>query len=195
MATQKCNSLFGAMIEKPSVEKDMDMVGTGEASGVAGQWSGKITRMSFKAASKQWVLNKHGKRLRNENSERVSVTRDWRSQMERTVRQQAREVTQLQQNIDRMARMLEAHPARKEAQWRGMIEWLKVRETNWDHRHWDDRPWGAGIEVMTGTVLAKVRVGEAAPTQNGRKNERNKTARQDGAGLGASQHAGAMQGS
>jgi len=47
---------------------------------------------------------------------------------------------------------------------------------------------------MTAKGLATVRVGETAPTQEARKDERDETARQDGEGLGASQHAGAVQG-
>jgi hypothetical protein len=47
---------------------------------------------------------------------------------------------------------------------------------------------------MTMKMLANTRVGEAAPTQEARKEARNETARQDSKGLRASLHAGAMQG-
>jgi len=53
---------------------------------------------------------------------------------------------------------------------------------------------GAGIADMTAKVLANARVGEAALIQEGRNDKRNETARQDGESLGASQHAGAIQG-
>jgi hypothetical protein len=62
--------------------------------------------------------------------------------MERTGRQQAREVTQLHHTIDRMARILEPHAAREEVQWRDMKVWLENRETKWDERHRDDVLWG-----------------------------------------------------
>jgi len=75
-----------------------------------------------------------------------------------------------------------------------MKDRLEDKETKRDDRHRDDIQWGAGITDMTAEVLAKLSVGEAAPTQEGSKDERNKMARLDGKGLGATQHAGAMQG-
>jgi len=172
----------------------MDMAGAGEASRGAAQRAGNTTRVSFLAASEQWERNKNGQRLRNETSEPESAPGDWRSRMEQTVRQQAREVTQLPQTINRMARLLEAHAAREEAQWRGMKEWLEDRETKWDDRHRDNVLRGAGISDMTAKVMASARAGDAAPTQKARKEERDETARQDGEGQGATQHDGAVQG-
>ena len=90
MVTQEGDRLIGETIEKPPVDRDMDMAEAGEASGAAVQWSGKSTRMSFVAVSEQWEHNTNGKPLRNETSEPVSALGDWRSRMERTVRQQAR---------------------------------------------------------------------------------------------------------
>jgi len=81
------------MSGEPPVERDMDMVEAGEASSTAGQTAGKTTHLSFMAACDQWERNKNGKRLRNNISEPVSTPGDWRSRMEWTVRQQAREVT------------------------------------------------------------------------------------------------------
>lgn len=46
---------------------------------------------------------------------------------------------------------------------------------------------------MTGKVLAKAQVGEAVLTWEVTKVETNETARQEGKGLEASQHAGAIQ--
>jgi hypothetical protein len=94
-----------------------------------------------------------------------------------------------------MARMLEAHAVREEAQWCRMKERLEDRETKWDDRHRDNLLWGAGITDMTANVLATARAGEAALTQEVRKEDRDETATQDGKGLGASQHSGAVQGS
>jgi hypothetical protein len=93
-----------------------------------------------------------------------------------------------------MARMLEAHEAREEAQWHGKKEWLEDRDTKWDDRHRDNVTWGAGIADVTAKVLATARAGEAAPTQEPRIEERDKTARHDGEGVAATQHAGEVQG-
>jgi hypothetical protein len=57
----------------------MDVAEAREGSGAAGQRAGKMTRVSFVAASEQWERNKNGKRLRNETSEPVSAPGDWRS--------------------------------------------------------------------------------------------------------------------
>jgi hypothetical protein len=124
LTTEEGNSPIGGMIGKPPIERDMDMSEAGEACGAAGERSGKTTRRSCIAASKQRERNKNGKRLMNETSEPVSILLDRRSRIERTARQQARDVSQLHQIIDRMARMLEAHVAREEVQWRGMKESL-----------------------------------------------------------------------
>jgi len=58
--------------------------------------------------------------------------------MERTLRQLAREVTQLHQTTYGIARMLEAHTSCEEAQWLGMREWLQDRKTKWDQCHKDN---------------------------------------------------------
>jgi hypothetical protein len=131
MATHEGNSLVRGMIEKPPVERDTDMAEAGVTSCTAVRWSEKTTRVSFAAASEQWQLNKYGKTLRNETLEPLSALGDWRSQIDQTVRQHVCEVTQLHQMIDRMARMLEEHAAREEAQWLGMKEWLEDSETKW----------------------------------------------------------------
>jgi len=193
MATKEGNSFIGAMIEKPPVERDMDMAEAGEVSGVAVQRSGKTMHVSFVAASKQWERKMNGKRLQYETSEPVSTLGDWRSQMEQTVRQQVREVTQLHQMIDRMARMLEAHMAREEEQWLGLKEWLQDRETKCDEHHKDNGLWRKGIVDMTAEVLAEARLLQAEPAQELRSEGRDQTARQDGGGLEASLHAGATQ--
>jgi len=193
MATQEGNSLIGGMTETPPVERDMDMAETGEASGEVGKRSGKTTRMSFDAASEQWERKKNGNRLRNKTLEPVSTPGDWRSWMERTVRPQAGEVTQVPQTIARMARMLEAHVAREQAQCLGMKALQEDRETKWDGRHKDNVLWGMGIVDMIVEVLAKARPREAAPSHGVRREERDKTAKQDGGGLETSQYAGATQ--
>jgi len=75
-----------------------------------------------------------------------------------------------------------------------MKEWLEDMETKLDERHRDNLLLAAGIADMTAKVLAKTRVGEVAPAQEGRNDTRNESAREDCEGLEASQHAGAMQG-
>jgi len=102
------------------------------------------------------------------------------------------EVTPPHRTIATMAGVLEAHVAREEAQLCGRQDWLGDRETKWSDRQRDDILWGAGITDMTVKVLAKLRIGGAALTQDERIDDRNQTGRQDGQGLGASQHACAM---
>ena len=75
--TQEGNSLIGGTIEKPPVERDMDMAEAGEGSGAAVQRLGKTMRVSFAAASEHWKHTKNGKRLWNETSEPVSAPGDW----------------------------------------------------------------------------------------------------------------------
>jgi len=193
MATHEGNSLIGGTFAKPPVERDMDMAEAGEASGAAGQRSEKTTYVSFMAASEQWERAKNGKRLRNEASEPVSAPGDRTSQMERTLSQQVREVTQLHHTIRRMARMLKAHAASDEAQWLGIKQWQEERDTKWNERLKANVLWGTGIADITVVVLGKARVCEAALAQEARKEGRDKTAIQDRGGLGASQYAGAMQ--
>jgi len=141
----------------------MDIAEAGEIGSAVGARPVKTARVSFMAASEQFDRNTNGKGLRSESLESASAPGDWRSPMERTMRQQACEVTQLHLPIVRMARKLEAHAAGEEAQWLGMKEWLEDGVTKCDERHRDNILWGMGITDMTSNVLAKVRDGEAAP--------------------------------
>jgi len=108
--------------------------------------------------------------------------------MERTVRQQAQELMQLDRTVGHLTNMLEAQEACEEAQWRGMLTWKREREQKWDACHEDDKLWGVGITNMITKVMKGV-----APGQEARKIERDKTAKMDGGGLEASQHADSMQ--
>jgi hypothetical protein len=92
----------------------MDMAEAGEASGMAVQRLEKATSVSFTAASKQWECNQNGKIPQNGTSKLVSALGYGRSRVERTVRQQVHEVTQVQQTINRMGRMLEPQAVREE---------------------------------------------------------------------------------
>jgi len=157
------------------------MAGAGEARSVAGDASGEATPVTFTAASEHWERNKNGKRLRSEISESSSAAGDWRSRMERTMRQQAREVAQLHQTVDKMARLVEANAVCEETQWLGMRKRMQDRERKWDARHRDDGLWGTGISVMATKILA----GAGA-----RAGEREAEA---GSGLQASKHADTTQ--
>jgi hypothetical protein len=114
MATQEGGSPIGGTIGKSPIERDMNMAEAGEASGMTGDVSGETTRVTFTAANEQWDRNKNGKRLRSDILESSSAPGDWRSRMERTMRQQACEVAQLHQTVVKMARMLEAHAVWRE---------------------------------------------------------------------------------
>jgi hypothetical protein len=61
---------------------------------------------------------------------------------------------------------------------------MQEREQKWDARHDDNKVWGAGITNMIAKTMKGVEQG-----QEGREKEREMTARTDGGGLEASQHA------
>jgi hypothetical protein len=89
--------------------------------------------------------NEIGKRLRSGGPEALRAPSDWRSRMERTMRQHAQELMQQHQTVGHLANLLEAQAACEEAQWLGMMTWMQEREQKWDARHDDDKLWGAGI--------------------------------------------------
>jgi len=130
------------------------------------------------------------RRERNENgkrrmgSESPVAPSDWMSRMERTLRQQGQELTQLRETVGHLANLVEARAAREEAQWLAMMMWMQEREQKWEARYEDDKVWGAGIT----NIIAKTMKG-VAEGQEEREREREVTARTDGGGLEASQHA------
>jgi len=130
--------------------------------------------------------NENGKWRRR--SEAPVAPSDWRSHMERTIPQQAQELTQLHRTVGHLANLWEAWAACDEAQWQGMMAWMQEREQKWDTRHEDNKLWGAGITNMIAKVMKGV-----APGKEGREKEREMTARTDGGGLEASQHADMTQ--
>jgi hypothetical protein len=133
--------------------------------------------------------NQNGKlRRRSEALATAVAPSNWRSRMERTMRQQAQELTQLHRTVGHLTNLVEAQAAREEAQWRGMMTWMQEREQKWDTRHDDDTLWGAGITNLSAKVMKEVAAGQEA-----REKERDKTARIDGGGLEASQHADTTQ--
>jgi len=61
-------------------------------------------------------------------SEAPAAPSDWRSRIERTIRQQAQEQTQLHRTVGHLAILVEAQAAREEAQWLAMMTWMQERE-------------------------------------------------------------------
>ena len=116
---------------------------------------------------------------RNENRKRRR-----RSRMQRTIRQQAQELMQLDRTVGHLGILWEVRAAHDEAQWHGMMALMQDREQKWDAHHEDDNLWGAGITNMIAKVMKGV-----APGQEVREKPREKTARMDGGGLESSQHA------
>jgi len=117
--------------------------------------------------------NENGKRRRR--SEAPATPSNWRSRMERTMRQQAQELTQLHQTVGHLTNLVQAQAAREEAQWLGMRTWMQDREQKWDARHEDDKLWGAGITNMIAKIMKGVASGQEA-----REKERDETAEMDG---------------
>jgi len=133
--------------------------------------------------------NKNGKRRSRSEAQAIAVApSDWRSHMERTMRQQVQELTQLRRTVSHLTNQLEAQAAHEEALWREMMLWMQEREQKWDTRHEDKRLWVAGIT----DIITKFMKG-VAPGQEAREEGRDKTARMNGGWLEASQHADTMQ--
>jgi len=103
---------------------------------------------------------------RNENrnwrrrSEAPATPSDWRSRMQRTIRQQEQELPQLHRTVGHLPNLLEALAAREEAQWQGMMTWMQEREQKWDAHQKDDELWGAGITNMITKTMKGVAQGQ-----------------------------------
>jgi hypothetical protein len=72
-------------------------------------------------------MERNENRKRKRRSEALEIAMapsDWKSRMERTMRQQAQELTQLHRTVGHLTNFLEAQAAREEAQWRGMTTWM-----------------------------------------------------------------------
>jgi len=126
--------------------------------------------------------NENGKRRRR--SEGPAAPRDWRSHMERTIRMQAQELTQLHRTVGHLANLVEPRAAREEAQRLPMMTWMQGRQQKWDARYKDDKVWVAGITNMIAKTMKGVAQG-----QEERAREREVTARTDSGGLEAPRHA------
>jgi hypothetical protein len=133
------------------------------------------------------AIERNSNRMRRRRSE-VPVTAwalgDWRSRMERMIRQQAQELMQLHRTVQHIANLLEARVDCEEAQRPKMMTCMQEKEQKWDACHEDDKLWGAGITNM----IAKSMEG-AAPGEKASEKEREKTPRMDSGGLESAQHA------
>ena len=133
--------------------------------------------------------NGNGKQRRMSEALATGVApSDCRRRMERTMGRQAQELMPLHWTVRHLTNLLEAQAACEEAQLRGMKTWMQEREQKWDTRHKDDKLWGADNTNMITWVMTCV-----APGQEAREKQRDKTARMDGGGLEASQHADTTQ--
>ena len=126
--------------------------------------------------------NYNGKRTGR--SQAPAAPSDWRSRMERTIRQQAQELMHLHLTVGHLANLWEVRAPCEEEQWQGIIMWMQEWEQRWVAIHEDDKLWGAGIKNMIAMVMSGV-----AACQEGSGKETEMTARTDGGGLEASLHA------
>jgi len=104
--------------------------------------------------------------------------------MDRTVRQQAQVVMQLNRTFGHLTNVWEAQATPEEAPWLGMMTCMPHREHKWDACLEDNKQWGAGTTRMIAKVMKGV-----APGQDATERERDKTATMAGGGQKASQHA------
>jgi hypothetical protein len=147
MVTQEGGSPVGGTIGKSPIERDMSMAEAGEASSIAGEGTGKATRITFMAMSEQWERNMNEKRLRSEILMSSSAPGDRRSRLETTMMQLAREIAQLHQMVNKIATLLEGHAVCEKTQWLGMRMWMEARERMWDIRLKDDMRWGQVSQI------------------------------------------------
>jgi outer membrane biosynthesis protein TonB len=129
-------------------------------------------------------MERNENRKRRKRSEAQAAPSDWKNHMERTIQQQAQELTKLHRTVGHLANLVKARAACEEAQRLAMMTWMQEREPKWDARSQDNKVWGAGITNMIAKTMKGVAQG-----QEEREREREATARMDGGGLEASQHA------
>ena len=97
-------------------------------NGVAGlMLMARATPMTAIAAE-ELEPNDNGKRPRTSSPEASRAPSDWRSHLERTMRQQAQEVPQRHRTAGSVTQLLEAQQTSWEAQWVGMMMWMQERE-------------------------------------------------------------------
>jgi len=98
-------------------------------------------------------------------SEAPAAPRDRRSRNERTIRQQAQELTQLHQTVGHLANFVEAWAACEMAQRLPRMTWIREKEQKWNTRYEDAKVWVAGITnrismTMNGVAQGQRREGE-----------------------------------
>jgi len=71
-------------------------------------------------------MNENGQQRRR--SEAPAAPSDWSSRMERRMRQKVQKLTQLHRTVGHLTNLLQAHPAREEAQWSRMRMCMQERE-------------------------------------------------------------------
>jgi len=126
-------------------------------------------------------MERNESRKRRRRSEAPVTPSNWKSRMERTMRQQTQEVTQLHQTVGHLMNLLQVQAARKEAQWLVMMTWMQEREQNWVTHHEDDKLLAARIP----NIIAKTMKGVPQGLER-REKEREITATTDGGMLEAS---------
>jgi hypothetical protein len=127
-------------------------------------------------------------RKRRRRSESPADRSNLICRMERTIRQQTQEITQLHQTVGHLANMVETWAARKVVHRLAMMTWMQQREQKWDTRIEDNPLLGARITIMIVQTMKGVAQGQEA-----RETESKMTARTDGGGLESSKHACTMR--
>jgi hypothetical protein len=176
-------------IGTPIQTGDTEMGGAGRIGAVNGAVAIKLmsrTALAIATAVKPLECNGNGKRLRSGGSDSLRAPSDWRSRMERSMQQQAQELTQSHRTVGHLANLLEAQVAHEEAQWLAMMLQMQARDQKRDAFHKDDMLRGAGSTNMIAKLLNGIAPGE-------QEKAREKTARMDGGGLEALQHADTTQ--
>lgn len=110
--------------------------------------------------------------------------------MDRTIHEQAQELTQLHRTVGHLANLLEAWGAREDAQWLGMMTWMQESEQKSDTRHEVDKLCGADIMNMIAKTIKRVAQGQEGRE---REKERQRTVWTKGGGREATQHADPMR--
>jgi len=85
------------------------------------------------------MIERNKNRKWRSRSEALAAPSDWRSHMEKMIRQQAQEMTQLHQTLGHLANLVESQAAHQEARWLGIMTWMQEREQKWGVRHEDDK--------------------------------------------------------
>jgi hypothetical protein len=65
----------------------------------------------------------------------------------------AQELMQLHRTFGHLTNLVQAQAAREEAQWLGVMTWMRQREQNWDAHVKHDKLWGVGISNMITKVM------------------------------------------